>query len=91
MQSHRSLRRTSGLSLGLKEAGFDIIALVEIDSDAGATYRHNIGNHTEIEDITKFSAKKLRKKLLENGRLSEGESALLNCRRIRLARGSLDR
>ena len=66
-----------GLSLGLKEAGFDIIAAVEMDSDAGATYRHNIGNHTEIEDITKFSPKKLRKKLLENGSLSEGENVSL--------------
>lgn len=66
-----------GLSLGLKEAGFDIIAAVERDADAGATYRHNIGNHTEIEDITKFSPKKLRKKLLEQGSLSEGESVSL--------------
>lgn len=66
-----------GLSLGLKKAGFDIIAAVEMDSDAGATYRHNIGDHTEIEDITKFSPKKLREKLLENGILSEGENVSL--------------
>ena len=66
-----------GLSLGLKDAGFDIIAAVEMDSDAGETYRHNIGNHTEIEDITKFSPKKLRKKLLERGSLSEGENISL--------------
>ncbi|MDA8715678.1 DNA cytosine methyltransferase [Candidatus Poseidoniales archaeon] len=66
-----------GLSLGLKEAGFDIIAAVEMDPDAGATYRHNIGNHTEIQDITKFSAKKLRKKLEQNGNLKEGENLTL--------------
>ena len=66
-----------GLSLGLKKAGFDIIAAVEMDSDAGATYRHNIGNHTEIQDITKFSPKKLRKKLEKNGRLEEGENLTL--------------
>jgi len=66
-----------GLSLGLKEAGFDIIAAVEMDSDAGATYRHNIGNHTEIEDITKFSPKKLRGKLEGNGYLEAGENLTL--------------
>jgi len=66
-----------GLSLGLKEAGFDIIAAVEMDSDAGSTYRHNIGNHTEIEDITKFTPKKLRKKLEEKGTLAPGETLSL--------------
>jgi DNA (cytosine-5)-methyltransferase 1 len=65
------------LSLGLKEAGFDIIAAVEMDSDAGETYRHNIGNHTEIEDITKFSPKNLRKKLELNGNLESGENLTL--------------
>jgi DNA (cytosine-5)-methyltransferase 1 len=66
-----------GLSLGLKISGFDIIAAVEMDSDAGATYRHNIGNHTEIQDITKFSPKKLRKKLEQNGHLKLGENIAL--------------
>ena len=66
-----------GLSLGLKEAGFDIIAAVEMDADAGATYRHNIGSHTEIEDITKFRPKQLRKKLEESGILKSGENLSL--------------
>ena len=66
-----------GLSLGLKEAGFDIIAAVEMDTDAGSTYRHNIGNHTEIEDITKFKPKILRKKLEEKGVLKPGENLSL--------------
>ncbi len=66
-----------GLSLGLKEAGFDIIAAVEMDADAGATYRHNIGSHTEIEDITKFRPKQLRKKLEESGVLKSGETLSL--------------
>jgi DNA (cytosine-5)-methyltransferase 1 len=66
-----------GLSLGLKEAGFDIIAAIEMDADAGATYRHNIGNHTEIADITKFRPKKLRKNLEERGVLESGESLSL--------------
>lgn len=66
-----------GLSLGLKEAGFDIIAAVEMDPDAGATYRHNIGSHTMIEDITKFGPKRLRKKLEESGVLKSGEAVSL--------------
>ncbi len=66
-----------GLSLGLIEAGFNIIAAVEVDSDAGATYRHNIGNHTEIQDITKFSPRRLRKKLESEGVLKLGETLSL--------------
>ena len=60
IQSHRSFAGHGGLSLGLKKTGFDIIAAVEMDSDAGEISA-NIGNHTEIEDITKFSPKKLRR------------------------------
>ena len=66
-----------GLSLGLKEAGFDIIAAIERDADAGSTYRENIGNHTEIADITKFRPKKLRKNLEERGVLESGENITL--------------
>jgi DNA (cytosine-5)-methyltransferase 1 len=66
-----------GLSLGLIEAGFNIIAAVEVDSDAGATYRHNIGNHTEIQDITKFRPSRLRKKLEDEGVLEPGETLSL--------------
>ena len=56
-----------GLSLGLTSAGFEVIAAVELDSDAGKTYRNNIGNHTEIQDITKFKPKLLHKKLINSG------------------------
>ena len=66
-----------GLSLGLIEAGFNIIAAVEVDSDAGATYRHNIGNHTEIQDITKFGPRHLRKKLEDEDVLEPGETLSL--------------
>ena len=66
-----------GLSLGLKNAGFDIIAAVELDSDAGKTYRNNIGNHTEIEDITKYKPKTLRKKLIQLGKLNIDEQISL--------------
>jgi DNA (cytosine-5)-methyltransferase 1 len=66
-----------GLSLGLIRAGFNIIAAVERDADAGETYRHNIGNHTEIEDITKFKPKALRKILEEKEVLKPGEKISL--------------
>lgn len=56
-----------GLSLGLKKAGFDIIAAVEYDEDAGKTYEHNIGAHTKIKDLTKFKPKKLEKELIKSG------------------------
>ena len=62
-----------GLSLGLTSAGFQVIAAVELDPDAGKTYRHNIGNHTEIEDITKFKPKILHNKLIDSGVLKKGE------------------
>lgn len=66
-----------GLSLGLTAAGFEVIAAVELDPDAGKTYRNNIGNHTEIQDITKFKPKTLHKKLIDSGVLVEGEQISL--------------
>jgi len=66
-----------GLSLGLTAAGFEVIAAVELDPDAGKTYRNNIGNHTEIQDITKFKPKILHKKLIDSGILKEGENLSL--------------
>ena len=66
-----------GLSLGLTEAGFQVVAAVELDPDAGKTYRNNIGNHTEIQDITKFKAKALHKKLIDSGILGKGQKISL--------------
>lgn len=66
-----------GLSLGLKSAGFDIIAAIELDPDAGMTYRNNIGNHTEIKDITNFKANILRNKLIKSGKLHANEKISL--------------
>ena len=63
-----------GLSLGLKEAGFQIIAAVEHDSDAGKTYEHNIGAHTKIMDITKYPPKKLEKELIASGKWAKGDT-----------------
>lgn len=66
-----------GLSLGLTAAGFEVIAAVELDPDAGKTYRNNIGNHTEIQDITKFKPKTLHKKLIDSGALEKEEQISL--------------
>ena len=66
-----------GLSLGLTAAGFQVIAAIELDPDAGRTYRNNIGNHTEIEDITKFKPKTLHKKLIDSGVLKEDDKISL--------------
>ena len=52
-----------GLSLGLKAAGFDIVAAIERDGDAGRTYKHNVGTHTFTQDITAFGPDELREAL----------------------------
>jgi len=66
-----------GLSLGLKAAGFDTIAAVEMDTDAGKTYRHNIGNHTLQNDITKYPPKELANYLLRENLLGKNERLAL--------------
>jgi DNA (cytosine-5)-methyltransferase 1 len=57
-----------GLSLGLKAAGFDLVAHVESDPFAAQTYALNLGPATEhspqwalARDMTKFSPKQLTK------------------------------
>ena len=62
-----------GLSLGLKSAGFEIIAAVEYDKDAGKTYEHNIGAHTKIKDLTKFKPETLEKELIKSEKWAEGD------------------
>jgi len=53
-----------GLSLGLKQAGFDVLSAVEIDAAAARTYRANHRDVTlEHTDIRKLSAAGLRRRL----------------------------
>jgi DNA (cytosine-5)-methyltransferase 1 len=63
-----------GATQGLRDAGFDVVAAVEIDKDAAATYRLNHPDARVWEsDITKIAATKMRDDL----GLEEGELALL--------------
>ena len=70
---YRPFAGPGGLSLGLIRAGFQILAAVERDADAGRTYRHNIGSYTHIEDLTKFSPRTLMQRLQEEGKLTPNE------------------
>lgn len=56
-----------GLSLGLTLSGFDIVGAVEWDSDAGATYRHNMGDHVHVGDIKDHSPKEMERQLKDKG------------------------
>ena len=53
-----------GLTLGLKKAGFDVVAAVEIDKDAANTFR---ANHPDVDlkesDIQKLSPRAMRREL----------------------------
>ncbi|MFH1471406.1 MAG: DNA cytosine methyltransferase [Nanoarchaeota archaeon] len=44
-----------GMDLGFINQGFDIVWANDIDSAAVETYKHNIGDHIVLEDITKIS------------------------------------
>ena len=62
-----------GLSLGLSLAGFKIVGAVEWDPDAGATYRHNIGGHVQVRDLTGFPPADMEECLVDEGQISSGE------------------
>jgi DNA (cytosine-5)-methyltransferase 1 len=66
-----------GLSLGLKKAGFDVIAAVEYDEAAARTYKQNIGNHVFQRNITKIPPSEMKMELESNGRLEAGEELAL--------------
>lgn len=46
---------------GFKEAGFDVVFALERDAEAAMTYRHNLGDHIHVADITKFDKSKITK------------------------------
>ena len=48
-----------GLDLGLVQAGHDIVWANDIDPDAVATYKHNIGEHIRLGDITQIDVRKI--------------------------------
>lgn len=45
-----------GLDLGFKNAGFDIVWANDVFEDAAETYRHNIGDHIIVGDISAISS-----------------------------------
>ncbi len=63
-----------GLSLGLSAAGFDVIGAIELDHEAGETYRRNIGNHTLQNDITEYGPDFFQNYLESEGLLTDNES-----------------
>src|SRR4029077_14814015 len=63
-----------GLTLGLKQAGFDVLGAVEIDPNAARTYRANHkGVAVKVANIQNISARALRQEL----QLRPGELDLL--------------
>ena len=50
-----------GMGLGFQQAGFDIVYACDIDKYAIQSYRHNIGEHGVVADITKLTAAELPK------------------------------
>ena len=50
-----------GLDLGFKNQGFDIIWANDILDDACTTYRENIGNHIERNDILNINISEIPK------------------------------
>ncbi|ENN4022506.1 DNA cytosine methyltransferase, partial [Salmonella enterica subsp. enterica serovar Typhimurium] len=51
-----------GMSLGLKQAGFDVRLAFDINENAVETYNKNIGNHCEKLDASIVSGKFLLEK-----------------------------
>ena len=66
-----------GLSLGLTLSGFDIVGAVEWDSDAGATYRHNMGDHVHVGDIKDHSPKEMERQLKAKGSIRRKREIVL--------------
>jgi DNA (cytosine-5)-methyltransferase 1 len=48
-----------GLDLGMIKAGHQVIWANDNDADAVETYKHNIGNHIVLEDISKISSSEI--------------------------------
>ena len=66
-----------GLSLGLEEAGFDILGAIEWDEAAGKTYRTNFDHPSLQNDITEFGPSEFREFLERTSKLECGEGVSL--------------
>lgn len=61
---------TGGMSYGFIASGIDVVAAVEIDKHAAASYKYNVGDHVFVEDIQTFGPEKLEKKLVKQGKIA---------------------
>lgn len=48
-----------GMGLGFQQAGFEIVYACDIDKYAIQSYKHNVGNHAELIDITTLTGLEL--------------------------------
>ena len=49
--------------MGSTLVGFDIVAAVEWDKQAGITYSHNVGGHVHAEDIRDLPPDEMERRL----------------------------
>ena len=66
-----------GLSLGLKMAGFEIVAAIEENKHAVGTYQKNIADHIFHADIRQIHPQRLDQRLKQSGLLSRKEEIAL--------------
>jgi len=66
-----------GLSLGLHQAGFQVVGAIEFDKHACNTYRHNIGDHVIEVDINKCEPKDLDNYMIEQGSIKSRDDIKL--------------
>lgn len=66
-----------GLSLGLNLSGFNIVGAVEWDADAGATYRHNMGDHVHVGDIQNHPPEEMERQLKAKGSIKRKNEIVL--------------